>query len=114
SDHISFFFLPSRRRHTSATRDWNSDVCSSDLLNREGTVVRAGLDQLHCLATADEQGAGIDEIAGGHAETAEFADGQAEGQIRVQIGRAWCGDRGWRWGGGGVGGTECMIEWRCV
>src|SRR5438105_3423932 len=27
---ISFFFS-SRRRHTSSTRDWSSDVCSSDL-----------------------------------------------------------------------------------
>src|SRR5207247_3421420 len=27
---LSFFFS-SRRRHTSSTRDWSSDVCSSDL-----------------------------------------------------------------------------------
>src|SRR5699024_12053929 len=26
-----FFFLSSRRRHTSSQRDWSSDVCSSDL-----------------------------------------------------------------------------------
>src|SRR5207247_5127215 len=25
------FFFSSRRRHTRSTRDWNSDVCSSDL-----------------------------------------------------------------------------------
>src|SRR5207247_3021655 len=25
------FFVSSRRRHTSSTRDWSSDVCSSDL-----------------------------------------------------------------------------------
>src|SRR5207247_3023582 len=25
------FFLSSRRRHTISTRDWSSDVCSSDL-----------------------------------------------------------------------------------
>src|SRR6266513_4953347 len=28
-----FFFFSSRRRHTRSTRDWSSDVCSSDLLN---------------------------------------------------------------------------------
>src|SRR5690606_2810695 len=28
-----FFFFSSRRRHTSFSRDWSSDVCSSDLLN---------------------------------------------------------------------------------
>src|SRR6266550_6841301 len=26
-----FFFFSSRRRHTSCSRDWSSDVCSSDL-----------------------------------------------------------------------------------
>src|SRR6266849_4321317 len=29
-----FFFFSSRRRHTSSTRDWSSDVCSSDLPTR--------------------------------------------------------------------------------
>src|SRR5438105_10893667 len=28
-----FFFFSSRRRHTRSTRDWSSDVCSSDLLS---------------------------------------------------------------------------------
>src|SRR6266849_9553382 len=31
---IFFFFFSSRRRHTRSTRDWSSDVCSSDLLRR--------------------------------------------------------------------------------
>src|SRR5699024_11511203 len=31
--HVLFFFS-SRRRHTRSKRDWSSDVCSSDLLNR--------------------------------------------------------------------------------
>src|SRR5207302_4478217 len=29
-----FFFFSSRRRHTRFSRDWSSDVCSSDLLVR--------------------------------------------------------------------------------
>src|SRR6266542_1133431 len=29
-----YFFLSSRRRHTSCYRDWSSDVCSSDLSRR--------------------------------------------------------------------------------
>src|SRR5205809_2969275 len=29
--HLSFFFFSSRRRHTRCSRDWSSDVCSSDL-----------------------------------------------------------------------------------
>src|SRR5207247_3996925 len=28
---ICLFFFSSRRRHTRSTRDWSSDVCSSDL-----------------------------------------------------------------------------------
>src|SRR2546422_3156971 len=29
-----FFFFSSRRRHTRCSRDWSSDVCSSDLIAR--------------------------------------------------------------------------------
>src|SRR2546429_6594162 len=29
--HVLFFFFSSRRRHTRCSRDWSSDVCSSDL-----------------------------------------------------------------------------------
>src|SRR6266511_5558674 len=36
---IFFFFFSSRRRHTRFSRDWSSDVCSSDL----GLVQDAGL-----------------------------------------------------------------------
>src|SRR5207247_5676465 len=31
----SVFFFSSRRRHTRSTRDWSSDVCSSDLYYKE-------------------------------------------------------------------------------
>src|SRR5690606_40582917 len=31
----SFFFFSSRRRHTRFSRDWSSDVCSSDLFPHE-------------------------------------------------------------------------------
>src|SRR2546429_798732 len=31
SAHMCFFFFSSRRRHTRCSRDWSSDVCSSDL-----------------------------------------------------------------------------------
>src|SRR2546422_10719096 len=33
---IFFFFFSSRRRHTRCSRDWSSDVCSSDLVRRPG------------------------------------------------------------------------------
>src|SRR5438105_10174906 len=38
-----FFFFSSRRRHTRSTRDWSSDVCSSDL-DVLGNRPRHGVD----------------------------------------------------------------------
>src|SRR2546422_7113351 len=42
---ISFFFFSSRRRHTRCSRDWSSDVCSSDLtpVHRDARPVEADL-----------------------------------------------------------------------
>src|SRR2546422_11050735 len=34
----SFFFFSSRRRHTRCSRDWSSDVCSSDLAIRRPVI----------------------------------------------------------------------------
>src|SRR5207247_4224818 len=36
------FFFSSRRRHTRSTRDWSSDVCSSDLYVKAGERFLAG------------------------------------------------------------------------
>src|SRR5690606_34167018 len=36
-----FFFFSSRRRHTRFSRDWSSDVCSSDLIVHNGIVDNA-------------------------------------------------------------------------
>src|SRR5205809_7397969 len=35
-----FFFFSSRRRHTRCSRDWSSDVCSSDLAIESGEFFR--------------------------------------------------------------------------
>src|SRR2546422_5104810 len=39
-----FFFFSSRRRHTRCSRDWSSDVCSSDVSQpeRDGVLARGG------------------------------------------------------------------------
>src|SRR5687768_17904486 len=37
-----FFFFSSRRRHTRCSRDWSSDVCSSDLVATELLLHREG------------------------------------------------------------------------
>src|SRR6266536_828177 len=50
-----FFFFSSRRRHTRSTRDWSSDVCSSDLerdLEPEQTGPRALVDEI-CARTRE-------------------------------------------------------------
>src|SRR2546422_6041294 len=36
-----FFFFSSRRRHTRCSRDWSSDVCSSDLTPAAATASAA-------------------------------------------------------------------------
>src|SRR6266511_4533077 len=41
--YIVFFFFSSRRRHTRFSRDWSSDVCSSDL--HKGPEVEQALAQ---------------------------------------------------------------------
>src|SRR5690606_41211027 len=65
---LFFFFFSSRRRHTRFSRDWSSDVCSSDL----APSWRAGSAALACLLTPDEllDGAGqrrleVDELGPG-------------------------------------------------
>src|SRR2546422_5206664 len=37
---FSVFFFSSRRRHTRCSRDWSSDVCSSDLYTRSAMTER--------------------------------------------------------------------------
>src|SRR5690606_41038711 len=37
---LVFFFFSSRRRHTRFSRDWSSDVCSSDLTLRIEDLMR--------------------------------------------------------------------------
>src|SRR5438552_19042833 len=51
------FFFSSRRRHTRCGRDWNSDVCSSDL----GTLHVAEFDMAILAGRGGEQAIG-DEI----------------------------------------------------
>src|SRR6266511_4748607 len=38
---LFYFFCSSRRRHTRFSRDWSSDVCSSDLRRWNSTLCRA-------------------------------------------------------------------------
>src|SRR5207302_4099009 len=94
-----FFFFSSRRRHTRFSRDWSSDVCSSDLLfpgccgnraaqggNRPHPVSRKGISG----RLADTCQAAICAIAATKADTGLH-----------EIGRASCREREYIAGGDG-------------
>src|SRR5690606_39645931 len=99
---LCFFFFSSRRRHTRFSRDWSSDVCSSDLripstqalralesFARHGTVWQAA-DELHLTRSAVSHQLRLLERDLGF-------------RLMNQIGRASCRERGW---GAVVAATE--------
>src|SRR5687768_13107810 len=57
---LGVFFFSSRRRHTRCSRDWSSDVCSSDLGSKVGVFLycqqhaREWATPLTCLETAEQ------------------------------------------------------------
>src|SRR5207302_3313001 len=92
------FFFSSRRRHTRFSRDWSSDVCSSDL--------RSDVTDLPAPLLADAQ-AYREKLVEAAAElddalTEKYLEGKAltEDEIRgavrkgTKIGRASCRERG--------------------
>src|SRR5690606_40673754 len=86
------FFFSSRRRHTSFSRDWSSDVCSSDL--------GAGFTgQRQCSGATRRRQASSARPA---EEEHDFVGGclgnsppRLPGDRRGEIGRASCRERGW-------------------
>src|SRR3989449_9017821 len=55
---IIFFFFSSRRRHTRCSRDWSSDVCSSDLSPENQTLILApqfGIKLRRAVASLHQQ-----------------------------------------------------------
>src|SRR5690606_40159476 len=50
---IFTFFFSVRRRHTRFSRDWSSDVCSSDLEEERGLIGQHGLAALPALGRGD-------------------------------------------------------------
>src|SRR5256884_3879210 len=50
-DRLYFFFFSSRRRHTRCSRDWSSDVCSSDLpISIQYPIIEASVGLLWVVA----------------------------------------------------------------
>src|SRR5690606_40998194 len=102
------FFFSSRRRHTRFSRDWSSDVCSSDLISRaitpEGVVdifAAAGLEKPDISIPSDEF---LAEVRGMPQRNlaVELLRKLLEGELK-KIGRASCRERGW------VGGVAAAL-----
>src|SRR5690606_40722308 len=106
------FFFSSRRRHTSFSRDWSSDVCSSDLDVEDiavgaesGFIAIPGED----IADATDAHDPPTEVT---VTTGETALGQEGGYVvpryaELKIGRASCRERVER----SVGAVSVGLEW---
>src|SRR2546429_3650076 len=62
TDCVGSFFFSSRRRHTRCSRDWSSDVCSSDLRDLSA---RGALPPTLILTTFDDSDVVLDGIRAG-------------------------------------------------
>src|SRR5207302_3047848 len=51
-----FFFFSSRRRHTRFSRDWSSDVCSSDLVLEKYIKAVGGVAAIQNVSSRVESG----------------------------------------------------------
>src|SRR5216684_7569100 len=110
---LFFFFFSSRRRHTRCSRDWSSDVCSSDLPAEDALVAKAmadwttwsavwlgiesgitkfcaeaGLTDNQLLVWADGRSAAVERARGLLHDDAR-ADRRCEDATRQKLRRAW-------------------------
>src|SRR2546429_1684972 len=107
--HLVFFFFSSRRRHTRCSRDWSSDVCSSDLIDHGKTTLTAAITKVLSLkgeaefrpfdsidSAPEEKARGI-TISIAHVEyetdKRHYAHVDCPGHADYKIGRASCRER---------------------
>src|SRR6266511_4916932 len=78
-----FFFFSSRRRHTRFSRDWSSEVCSSDLI--------AAIGDLHCEPAGSNLHASGKVVAPGfidmhsHSDWRLWENRRAESKVRQGV-----------------------------
>src|SRR5256884_4340140 len=87
---LFFFFFSSRRRHTRCSRDWSSDVCSSDL-NPEVRRARLRLLTANAVRHLSQNKVHLVELDAAALEALPQA-----GEVNrpaFQIGRASCRER---------------------
>src|SRR5690606_39440078 len=101
-------------RHTRFSRDWSSDVCSSDL-GGQLAVDQTDEDERRTEDVKDDGGnrarrntklAAEPETDGGDQENGndilgEDVDDGFHAVLALEIGRASCRERGWSWAAGG-------------
>src|SRR5207302_2888252 len=101
-----FFFFSSRRRHTSFSRDWSSDVCSSDLRPaRSGCIVAASplFNPVSATATATPEPSNPSCWVSVRVPAARSSPPTILEEISSsKIGRASCRERVGNEGGGGA------------
>src|SRR5687768_18231554 len=80
--YIFFFFFSSRRRHTRCSRDWSSDVCSSDLDVWAALLRPAGWWNGEHTYSGNPANLSLDPVAGGcFCEAVPGAGGGPAGQV---------------------------------
>src|SRR2546422_7844534 len=87
---LMFFFFSSRRRHTRCSRDWSSDVCSSDLRCRVLIADAGDLAAVEAIQVSDNVRTPI--------TVTDYADANhrlcpRNQRVMQEIGRASCRER---------------------
>src|SRR5690606_40382918 len=101
------FFFSSRRRHTRFSRDWSSDVCSSDLIAEVAEdIAHTGAYRLRREVAVGighrlQQRAVDGFVEGEHAAVIAFPGISGARGLYGEIGRASCREREWVQGGAG-------------
>src|SRR5690606_39701681 len=99
---LFFFFFSSRRRHTRFSRDWSSDVCSSDLFQFRSSIQLAAAYGLAVTGTMTITGLMITAIFFLRSQYLHGILGIGVTVVDVaflEIGRAACRERVLRYGG---------------
>src|SRR2546429_4238161 len=87
------FFFSSRRRHTRCSRDWSSDVCSSDLLEHALDLLQPAIEKLDRPPSLLETATPLrSELIGSTYVGNGIAQHVTPGSL-MKIGRASCRER---------------------